>query len=93
MSRRHAKMWMLMRLFNLFTGRLPVTSEESDTAEKDGLPAAFPCKTVVVVPWFAKSAEVSDSTLYEGAAADPVLLPQVRMRCSIAECIAHGRCS
>lgn len=41
-------------LFRLPTGRLPVTSVASDTAEKLGFPEALPCSTVVVVPWFAK---------------------------------------
>jgi hypothetical protein len=34
----------------LATGRLPVTSADSDTAPNVGAPAALPCRTVVVVP-------------------------------------------
>ncbi len=37
-------------LFNLFTGKLPVTSVAKFTALNDGAPDALPCKTVVVVP-------------------------------------------
>jgi hypothetical protein len=31
-------------------GKVPDTSAVNDTAPKVGAPAAFPCKTVVVVP-------------------------------------------
>ena len=55
-------------LFRFVTGRLPVTSAESDTAAKEGLPAAFPWSTVVVVPWFANWALASVAVVQVGAA-------------------------
>ena len=39
----------------LDTGRLPLTSLASATAPKVGLPAALPCRTVVVVPRLVKA--------------------------------------
>jgi hypothetical protein len=58
-------------------GRVPETSVPKATAPHDGLPDAFPCKTVVVVPWLANKAEASVGLKYVGAADDPVLLPKI----------------
>ncbi len=44
-------------------GRVPVTSAVSDTGENAGFPAALPCKSVVVVPWFACCALASVSVV------------------------------
>ena len=41
--------------FRLLTDRFPLTSVASATAPKLGRPAAFPCKTVVVVPRLAST--------------------------------------
>ena len=43
------------------SGSVPDTSAESDTAAHEGLPAAFPCRTVVAVPWFTNAEEASAS--------------------------------
>lgn len=56
--------------------KTPDTSAVKDTADHDGFPDAFPCKSVVVVPWLAKSAEARAGLLNEGAAVDPVKLPK-----------------
>lgn len=47
----------------LATGSVPETSVVSTTAPKAGLPAAAPCKTVVVVPWLACCAEAKMSVV------------------------------
>ena len=56
--------------------KVPDTSAVKLTALHDGLPAAFPCNSVVVVPWLAKSADARVGLLNEGAAEDPVKLPK-----------------
>ena len=61
----------------LAIGKVPVTSAVKLTADHDGLPAAFPCKIVVVVPWFWNRAEARVGVKYAGAAADTVLLPKI----------------
>jgi hypothetical protein len=60
----------------LALGRTPVTSAVKETADHDGLPAAFPWRIVVVVPWLAKSAEARVGLLNEGAAEEPVKFPK-----------------
>lgn len=60
----------------LAIGKVPDTSAVKLTADHEGLPDAFPCKSVVVVPWLAKSAEARAGLLNEGAAVDPVKLPK-----------------
>lgn len=74
----------VMVLLPLFTpvpplapGKIPVTSAVKLTADHDGLPAALPCNTVVVVPWLANSAEARVGVKYVGAADATVLLPNI----------------
>jgi len=49
-------------------GRTPLTSAVSETAAKEGFPAALPCSTVVVVPWLANWALASVAVVQVGAA-------------------------
>lgn len=58
-------------------GNVPVTSVVKLTADHDGFPEAFPCSTVVVVPWLANNADANVGAKYVGAAAEPVLFPKM----------------
>jgi hypothetical protein len=51
---------MVVATGRLAGGRTPVTSVVSDTAPNVRLPAAFPCRTVTVVPVLANAALVSE---------------------------------
>ena len=55
---------------------VPVASVARLSADQDGFPDAFPCSTVVVVPWLAKSADASKGLLNEGVADEPVKFPK-----------------